>query len=1093
MAPDGGRVRREPLEYLEEAWRVLRLSVRCPTRVPTWDAIVLTAASPAQAELYQLHLERAQRNGTIGEKTVVLAVPDPEGKRIGSGAATVNALRALAHRLQDDLEHNSSGEGFGQHSSGQGLAAMIRPFADPRMRVLLLHTGGDSKRVPWANSIGKAFIPLPFLAADDPDGSILTLFDHILAISASVLQSFSNKGGLLIMTGDVLPCFDGSSITLPENGAVVITVPASLARAAKHGVILGSQGHENTTSDLPLVVNLLQKPSATEMVEKGAVLADGRALLDTGIFVVRGAAFSNLVEFALLDPNPVGDILATGDEVSLYEEIAGAWVLARHGWLASRPLGKKLIDALGSSRLYHHCAEELEFLHFGTSSEVLDHLAEDHKGRVLRNQFSAISGSLMCEVAPSACVIGCDIQTNVSVGEGSLVFSCTLVEGVRIGSGCVATGLTSRNPESKFALPDRHCLWRVPVSIGIENAQVILCCGIDDDPKVSSASGGTICGGQWAKFMSDRGISKCDLWGPDVQENLWNAKLFPVVTAQEKGCKFAMWLMGVSWGIFDGKSLLSLWRDCRRLSLGDLHSHIDFNELNQEVSDHIATLAGGFLKASIVCGSLGRNVAQLCRSIALGREEIVAKVLQESRSLIAEPKWANAIFVPSSRVYQALTDICEAAGDAHPVSDAWVWNAVAEETSAAVGQSHIEEDRGATSSSGTSEDCEASSFTGERNESAVSTRTGGMGEFAASTSKGVVRSRIELPVRLDIVGGWSDTPPWSIERVGCVLNMAVQLDGLSPLCAEVVLHRGGTGVSISDEAGNSITIDDIRTIQPPFSSDDKFRLVKAALVVTGFTNKTSIATSERLEIATCSNVPRGSGLGVSSILAAAVVKGLLEVKQDNTSSDNVARLVLVLEQIMGTGGGWQDQIGGVYPGIKCTTSIPGRPMTLKVEHVPVSDVLREELRSRMLVVFTGQVRLAHTVLQIVVRRYLQHDARLIAAIKRLTVLAKLGEAAFAANDLNTIGSIMTEAWRLHQELDPNCSNTFVDSLFQKVQHLSCGHKLVGAGGGGFAIFIGKNKDATQEMKSLLQSVGPPVQVYRWNLFEPEFKADPDGH
>jgi fucokinase len=140
-----------------------------------------------------------------------------------------------------------------------------------------------------------------------------------------------------------------------------------------------------------------------------------------------------------------------------------------------------------------------------------------------------------------------------------------------------------------------------------------------------------------------------------------------------------------------------------------------------------------------------------------------------------------------------------------------------------------------------------------------------------------------------------------------------------------------------------------------------------------------------------------------------------------------------------------------------------------------------------------QVRLAHTVLQRVVRRYLQRDARLIAAIKRLAALAKLGEAAFAANDLNTIGSIMTEAWRLHQELDPNCSNAFVDSLFHKVQHLSCGHKLVGAGGGGFAIFIGKNKDATQEMKSLLQSAGPPVQVYHWNLFEPDFKAVSDGH
>lgn len=229
----------------------------------------------------------------------------------------------------------------------------------------------------------------------------------------------------------------------------------------------------------------------------------------------------------------------------------------------------------------------------------------------------------------------------------------------------------------------------------------------------------------------------------------------------------------------------------------------------------------------------------------------------------------------------------------------------------------------------------------------------------SSSSTGVIRSRIELPVRLDIVGGWSDTPPWSLERIGCVLNMAVQLDGRSPLSAEVILHRRGTGVTISDEAANSVTVDDRRTIQPPFDSEDKFRLVKAALVVTGFTSRSSLSTSGKLEISTCSNVPRGSGLGVSSILAAAVVKGLLEVKQDDTSADNVARLVLVVEQIMGTGGGWQDQIGGVYPGIKCTTSKPGRPMSLKVEAVPVSDALRLQLQSRMLVVFTGQVRKQH--------------------------------------------------------------------------------------------------------------------------------------
>lgn len=84
---------------LPRAWYHLRLSVRDPTRVRTWDAIILTAASPDQADLYNCHLSRAKRMGRIASSTVTLAVPDPHGQRIGSGAATLNALHALATHL----------------------------------------------------------------------------------------------------------------------------------------------------------------------------------------------------------------------------------------------------------------------------------------------------------------------------------------------------------------------------------------------------------------------------------------------------------------------------------------------------------------------------------------------------------------------------------------------------------------------------------------------------------------------------------------------------------------------------------------------------------------------------------------------------------------------------------------------------------------------------------------------------------------------------------------------------------------------------------------------------------------------------------
>ena len=213
--------------------------------------------------------------------------------------------------------------------------------------------------------------------------------------------------------------------------------------------------------------------------------------------------------------------------------------------------------------------------------------------------------------------------------------------------------------------------------------------------------------------------------------------------------------------------------------------------------------------------------------------------------------------------------------------------------------------------------------------------------------------KVELPVRVDFVGGWSDTPPWSLERAGCVLNMAITLEGSLPI-GTIIETTKTTGILISDEDLDQVFVEDFTSIKTPFEINDPFRLVKSALLVTGIIHD-KILLSVGLKIKTWANVPRGSGLGTSSILAAAVVKGLLQITDGDESNDNVARLVLVLEQLMGTGGGWQDQIGGLYPGIKFSTSFPGIPLRLQVTPLSASPQLIKELQQRLLVVFTGQV------------------------------------------------------------------------------------------------------------------------------------------
>lgn len=938
-----------------------------------------------------------------------------------------------------------------------------------KKHILLLHAGGDSKRVPWANPMGKVFLPLPYLGADDPDGPVPLLFDHILAIASCARQAFKNEGGIFIMTGDVLPCFDASTMVLPEDTSCIITVPITLDIASNHGVIVASQSGITAKSVLvSLVDNLLQKPSIGELVENKAILDDGRTLLDTGMIAVRGQAWVELVKLACSCQPMISELLKSRTEMSLYEDLVAAWVPAKHEWLQRRPLGEELISRLGKNKMFSYCAYDLLFLHFGTSSEVLDHLSGAGPGLVGRRHLCSIPATTVSDIAASAVVLSSKIAAEVSVGEDSLLYDSSISSGMQIGSQSIVVGINvpgdnGRTAEDsfKFMLPDRHCLWEVPL-VGCTE-RVIVYCGLHDNPKNSLSRDGTFCGKPWMKVFHDLCIQESDLWASTVTQDkcLWNAKIFPILPYFEM-LALATWLMGLS----DQKTnyLLPLWKSARRVSLEELHRSIDFTEMCIGSSNHQSDLAAGIAKACINYGMLGRNLSQLCGEI-LQKEVSGVKICKDFLDMCPRLQEQNSKILPKSRAYQVQVDLLRACSDEARACELEhnVWAAVADETASAVRYGFKEHLLASPSN------ISASAYENRKFDGCVDR------SFHPRMIK------VKLPVRVDFVGGWSDTPPWSLERAGCVLNMAINLQGSLPIGA-IIETTETAGVSISDDAGNQLHVEDLTSISAPFESDDPFRLVKSALVVTGIIHD-NILLSMGLLIRTWANVPRGSGLGTSSILAAAVVKGLLQITDGDDSNENVARLVLVLEQLMGTGGGWQDQIGGLYPGIKFTASFPGIPLRLQVIPLLASPQLTLELQQRLLVIFTGQVRLAHQVLQKVVTRYLRRDNLLVSSIKRLAELAKIGREALMNCDIDELGEIMLEAWRLHQELDPYCSNQFVDSLFSFADPYCSGYKLVGAGGGGFALLLAKDACSANELRQLLEAdPGFDVKIYDWNIF-----------
>ncbi|XP_057439689.1 bifunctional fucokinase/fucose pyrophosphorylase-like [Lotus japonicus] len=1045
---------------LRKSWYHLRLSVRHPSRVPTWDAIVLTAASPDQAHLYTWQLNRAKRLGRIAPSTVTLAVPDPLGCRIGSGAATLNAIHALA------LHYHTTTQVSTTNGTDDSL---LLPMATllANKHILLLHAGGDSKRVPWANPMGKVFLPLPYLASDEPDGPVPLLFDHILAIASCARQAFGDQGGMLTMTGDVLPCFDASVMILPNDTSCIITVPITLDVASNHGVIVAAETERSTKSyAVSLVDNLLQKPTLEELVENKAVLADGRTLLDTGIIAVRGKAWLELVTLACSCQPMISELLESKKEMSLYEDLVAAWVPAKHEWLRKRPLGEELVNKLGKHKMFSYCAYDLLFLHFGTSSEVLDHLSGAGSELVGRRHMCSIPATTASDITASAIILSSEIAPGVSIGEDSLIYDSSISAGIHIGSLCIVVGVNislddyiCTEDSIKFMLPDRHCLWEVPL-VG-SSERVLVYSGLHDNPKSSLSKDGTFCGKPWKKVLNDLGIQESDLWGSSGthEKCLWNSRIFPILPYAQM-LKVAMWLVGLA---KHKSEYFSLWISAPRISLEELHRSIDFSTMCIGSRNHQADLAAGIAKACIRYGMLGRNLSQLCEEI-LQKEGSGVEICKDFLAMCPKVQEENSNILPESRAYQVQVDLLRACNDEATACELEhkVWAAVADETASAVRygfKEHLSESPGSLS-------CQ---------------------EYQSNRHDGRTRQplhpkrvKVELPVRVDFVGGWSDTPPWSIERAGCVLNMAISLEGSLPI-GTIIETAETTGVLITDDTDNHLYIEDYKSICTPFNGDDLFRLVKSALLVTGIIHDNILA-DMGMHIKTWANVPRGSGLGTSSILAAAVVKGLLQIIDGDDSTENVARLVLVLEQLMGTGGGWQDQIGGLYPGIKCTSSFPGIPLRLQVVPLLASPELISELQQRLLVVFTGQVRLAKKVLQKVVTRYIRRDNLLVSSIKRLVELAKIGREALMNCEIDEFGEIMLEAWRLHQELDPFCSNESVDRLFSFASPYCCGYKLVGAGGGGFALLLARDKQRAKELRQRLQDEKHlEVKIYDWHI------------
>lgn len=226
------------------------------------------------------------------------------------------------------------------------------------------------------------------------------------------------------------------------------------------------------------------------------------------------------------------------------------------------------------------------------------------------------------------------------------------------------------------------------------------------------------------------------------------------------------------------------------------------------------------------------------------------------------------------------------------------------------------------------------------------------------------------------------------------------------------------------------------------------------------------------ELHTWSNLPQGSGLGTSSILAGVVIACLWNCVGVEFTTSSLVHSVNILEQMLTTGGGWQDQVGGLVGGVIMSRSAAVLPMEVKVEPLELPAGFLDSLNTHLILIYTGKTRLARNLLQNVIRNWYAREPELVANADALVENAGVCRQACLDGDLMKLGMCMSTYWEQKKLMAPGCEPAFVRKMMDIMQPYVHGQSMAGAGGGGFMFAVSKEPNMSGKMEELIRAQLP---------------------
>ncbi|NLL14968.1 MAG: hypothetical protein GX267_16310 [Fibrobacter sp.] len=940
-----------------------------------FNTCIITTFSEKQAEVYRTLIRKRIDHGLYPPMINFLVYADPQDGNIGSGGATILALKRYLQNRKPEINDET---------------------------ILIIHAGKKHPQIPFYAPEGVLFTPLPL-----PSSSIIA--PVVLDLHLSLFLKYPwNRGEVVAISADVIADFDTFELEESRGDICGFAVRAPISKAVNHGVFKFDSYRSN-------IIDYFQKADQKFLRENALLEGTGECAVDMGIISFSKnfvAALNDTSSIKTTDGKTLTDLLETGSvSFSLYLELITATLLGVDfsSFLAQvssrskmpQELLPQFFEVFRNFNLRAHIARSATFLPLSSVPDFFQSCLELRE-RELQLFYARDFQELQIPDTPDLIVYNSN-QFILPVGHNKLIIgesvqNCTLEN---VMGNNLFIGIS--NWSSDFTIPEGICIDQRT----IDNGNVKIVTGIEDTFGFNVPADQIIfCGKPFKQWLDDHNLTSNEIWDDGEPRNLLHARLFV------KNCSDDF-LSGY-WSKVPGKQWSETFRSSERFSIEQINGKTD--PIKQEQ-----------LRNKIRCSLL--------------------------RKQILDGKGWNTTSMNDFTAAFSGNGAIEKLKSFYYSTDNYLLklyrNRLLEELSPDL-----------------SEEIRPSFRVSEKVDDPFRFINQGPG-----MEKIII---VQCPIRIDLAGGWTDMPPFTLRNGGAVVNFSANLYNKTPVQVFCRKTSFPEILLFSVDKGSREIITDFQKLDP-LNGSSVFSLQKSIISEAGFSKKFHPDCPSLhdllekigfgIELTTFCPIAQGSGLGTSSILASTILAALYQLLGRNVDLKEQIYTIIGLEQQLKAGGGWQDLIGGITGGLKLIESKPGLVPDPLIYHLD-SSFLSSNL-DLFTLYYTGSSTPSDQIMIEASRKMSANIPSIEITLHYLKQLAKDARIALETNNLQSLANIIDTGRRAGNLIFSTNQSPLLDDLLRKALNFKSAVKFTGAGGGGYALFLSPDLQKADALKEYL--------------------------